>query len=69
MSTRKPLILTGARQVGKTWAIREFGKTQFKNVAHVFTLILGYCFLNETITISKVAVIVLIMVGVVVLAR
>jgi predicted AAA+ superfamily ATPase len=32
---RKPLILTGARQVGKTWAIREFGKTQFKNTAYI----------------------------------
>jgi predicted AAA+ superfamily ATPase len=32
---RKPLILTGARQVGKTWAIQEFGKTQFKNVAYI----------------------------------
>jgi predicted AAA+ superfamily ATPase len=29
------LILTGARQVGKTWAIQEFGKTQFKNVAYI----------------------------------
>ncbi|MDR1679268.1 MAG: ATP-binding protein [Prevotellaceae bacterium] len=33
--TRKPLILTGARQVGKTWAIREFGTIQFKNVAYI----------------------------------
>jgi len=24
---RKPLILRGARQVGKTWAVRMFGKT------------------------------------------
>ena len=32
---RKPLILTGARQVGKTWAIQEFGKTHFKNVAYI----------------------------------
>ena len=23
---RKPLVVRGARQVGKTWAIREFGK-------------------------------------------
>ncbi|MDR1543155.1 MAG: ATP-binding protein [Prevotellaceae bacterium] len=33
--SRKPLILTGARQVGKTWAIKEFGKTQFKNTAYI----------------------------------
>ncbi|MDM8302951.1 AAA family ATPase [Collinsella tanakaei] len=32
---RKPLILNGARQVGKTWLLREFGRTQFKNVAYV----------------------------------
>ena len=23
---RKPLILSGARQVGKTWMLQEFGK-------------------------------------------
>ncbi|GHT02750.1 ATPase [Bacteroidia bacterium] len=34
-SNRKPLILTGARQVGKTWAIQEFGRTQFKNTAYI----------------------------------
>jgi predicted AAA+ superfamily ATPase len=34
-SNRKPLILTGARQVGKTWAIQEFGKTRFKNTAYI----------------------------------
>ncbi len=28
---RKPLILKGARQVGKTWLMDEFGKTQYKN--------------------------------------
>jgi predicted AAA+ superfamily ATPase len=32
---RKPLILTGARQVGKTWSIQEFGKTRFKNTAYI----------------------------------
>jgi len=32
---RKPLILTGARQTGKTWAIKEFGKMQFKNTAYI----------------------------------
>ncbi len=30
---RKPLIVQGARQVGKTWAIREFGKRNFEFVA------------------------------------
>ena len=32
---RKPLILTGARQVGKTWAMKEFGMRYFKNVAYI----------------------------------
>ena len=32
---RKPIILNGARQVGKTWLLREFGRTQFENVAYV----------------------------------
>lgn len=32
---RKPLILNGARQVGKTWLLKEFGKRHFDNVAYV----------------------------------
>lgn len=32
---RKPLLLLGARQVGKTWLINEFGKIYFKNVAYI----------------------------------
>ena len=32
---RKPLILKGARQVGKTWLMRQFGKEYFDNVAYV----------------------------------
>ena len=32
---RKPLILNGARQVGKTWLLKEFGKTQFEKTAYV----------------------------------
>lgn len=31
---RKPLILEGARQVGKTYAILEFGHTHYENVAY-----------------------------------
>ncbi len=31
---RKPLILNGIRQVGKTWLLREFGKTEYENVAY-----------------------------------
>lgn len=32
---RKPLIIRGARQVGKTWLMKEFGRTCFANVAYV----------------------------------
>ncbi len=32
---RKPLILNGARQVGKTWLLKEFGRTQFANVVYI----------------------------------
>ena len=31
---RKPLIIQGARQVGKTYSILEFGKTHYENVAY-----------------------------------
>lgn len=30
---RKPLILKGVRQVGKTWILKEFGKQYDDNVA------------------------------------
>ena len=32
---RKPLILSGARQVGKTYILKQFGKTYYKNVAYI----------------------------------
>jgi predicted AAA+ superfamily ATPase len=32
---RKPLIIQGARQVGKTWVMKEFGATHFKNVLYI----------------------------------
>src|SRR5574344_25684 len=32
---RKPLILAGARQVGKTYILKEFGKEEFENVAYI----------------------------------
>ena len=31
----KPLILNGARQVGKTWLLKHFGEKEYKNVAYV----------------------------------
>ena len=32
---RKPLILNGARQVGKTWILKEFGAHEYSNVAYI----------------------------------
>ena len=32
---RKPLMLLGARQVGKTWIMRHFGKQEYKKVAYI----------------------------------
>lgn len=32
---RKPLIIRGARQVGKTWLMKEFGRRFFENTAYV----------------------------------
>ena len=34
-SRRKPLILQGARQVGKTWLLKEFGTQEYPDVAYV----------------------------------
>ena len=31
---RKPLILKGVRQVGKTWLLKEFGKKYYENTAY-----------------------------------
>jgi len=31
---RKPLILKGVRQVGKTWILKEFGRENYNNVAY-----------------------------------
>ena len=32
---RKPLLVQGARQVGKTWLLKEFGKECYENTAYV----------------------------------
>lgn len=32
---RKPLVIRGARQVGKTWLMKEFGKQEFKNFVYI----------------------------------
>lgn len=32
---KKPLIIQGARQVGKTWIMKEFGKNEYKDLLYV----------------------------------
>ncbi len=32
---RKPLILNGARQVGKTWLLKEFGSREYESIAYI----------------------------------
>lgn len=32
---RKPLIIEGARQVGKTWLVKEFAKLHYKSIAYI----------------------------------
>ncbi|MBQ4339636.1 MAG: AAA family ATPase, partial [Firmicutes bacterium] len=32
---RKPLIIEGARQVGKTWLMKEFGKQAYENTVYI----------------------------------
>ncbi len=34
-SIRKPLILRGARQVGKTWLLKHFGRDYYKNTVYI----------------------------------
>ncbi len=34
-SDRKPLLIRGARQVGKTWLMQEFGKTAYQKCAYI----------------------------------
>ncbi len=33
--TRKPLVITGVRQCGKTYAMSEFGRSHFSDVAYI----------------------------------
>jgi predicted AAA+ superfamily ATPase len=34
-SRRKPLVIEGARQVGKTWLVKEFARQNYKQLAYV----------------------------------
>jgi len=33
--SRKPLIIRGARQVGKTWLMQEFGRTEYAQTVYL----------------------------------
>ena len=33
--SRKPLIIRGARQVGKTWLMKEFGNSCYENMIYI----------------------------------
>ena len=35
LARRKPLLVLGARQVGKTWLIKEFGRTEYKQTVYI----------------------------------
>lgn len=41
--TRKPLMLYGARQVGKTYILKEFGNNEFENMVYI------NCYMNPTV--------------------
>jgi len=32
---RKPLVLAGARQVGKTYLLKQFGKDDYESIAYI----------------------------------
>ena len=34
-NNRKPLVFLGARQVGKTWLLQEFGKTEYRQMVYI----------------------------------
>ncbi len=34
-NTRKPMLIRGARQVGKTWLMKEFGKREYKQCIYI----------------------------------
>ena len=44
---RKPLIIMGARQVGKTWLMKEFGKNCYEKTipdSCLYSCFIGNCF-------------------------
>ncbi len=50
---RQPLLIRGARQVGKTYSVTEFGRTAFRNTVSVnFEEQKTADYLAETVSIS-----------------
>ena len=55
-TNKKPLIIRGARQVGKTWLMREFGEKTYEETVYINfdnnlqmkELFLWICVLNES---------------------
>lgn len=50
---RKPLVLEGARQVGKAWLLKEFGRKYFKDICYINfeqSDVLGEVFLKRPVT-------------------
>lgn len=45
---RKPLVIQGARQVGKTWIMREFGRREYQHTAYI-----SFVDTPEAVTIFK----------------
>ena len=45
-SNRKPLVLKGARQVGKTWLMKDFGNKNYKNFI--------YCNFDEELELKSI---------------
>ena len=45
---RKPLIIEGARQVGKTWLMKEFGKELFSSDLNIERIIMGLEIYSES---------------------
>ena len=33
--SRKPLVIEGARQVGKTWLMKEFGRQEYEKTVYI----------------------------------
>ena len=40
---RKPLIVNGARQTGKTWLLKEFGRNEYKILRILTAIIILPC--------------------------